>query len=169
MQLVDAIDWAGLQPVFLVRNFTLYILHDHSLETQQTLEHSPDPPHLRPSTWQPFKENMKMAEKKNTLCQDSNLIWRPISIFLNEMNRAYGSAAIFYKAACVSICVAGMTSVSLCWDRKILAHCHYHKSNTIMKWHHSGSVIKWADCCLGVLLGWAIESHTVVSRRKGCQ
>lgn len=66
-------------------------------------------------------------------------------VFLRKEQRV-----IFYRAACLSICVAGMTSASLCWDRKILSHYHCHKSNTIMKWHHSGPVIKWAHCCLGL-------------------
>lgn len=75
--------------------------------------------------------------------------WRPVSVFFMKGTE---SKAILYRAACVSICVAGMTSVSLCWDRKILSHRHCHKSNTIMKWHHSGSVIKWAVCCLGTFM-----------------
>lgn len=75
--------------------------------------------------------------------------WRPVSVFFMKGTE---SKAILYRAACVSICVAGMTSVSLCWDRKILSHRHCHKSNTIMKWHHIGSVIKWAVCCLGTFM-----------------
>lgn len=95
---------AKLLPFLPVLNIILYMLHVHSLEVI-----SPRSLHL--SSYSFSRKHDVGRQKKWMYCV--SIETRPISVFY-ERNREYGSIAIFYRAACVSICVAGMTSVSLC-------------------------------------------------------
>lgn len=131
--------------------YYIIVLHDYHLSFNQKQCH--------------FTSLSKLCKEKR-----GKQTWFDIYLimFFYEETREYEQGSIFYRAACVLICVAGMTSVSLCWDRKILSYCHCHKSNTIMKWHHNVPVIKWTDCCLGVFTRLGdIVSNSAAYRRIG--